>query len=80
PRDVSQTMPPWAKDLPQLGAVDTAQIRPEDLVQSDSTSVGSAVPGQDSPVSGSVPAGSVPATSVPTASTPAVPTPTSSGG
>lgn len=80
PRDADQTMPPWAKDLPQLGAADTGQIRPEDLVQSDSTSVGSAVPGQDSPVSGSVPGGSVPATSVPTASTPAVTTPTSSGG
>ena len=30
-----QVMPPWAQDLPQLGAVDSAQIRPEDLLQSD---------------------------------------------
>lgn len=80
PRDADQTMPPWAKDLPQLGAVDTGQIRPEDLLQSDSTSVGSAVPGQDSPVSGSVPVGNVPVASVPTATTPAVTTPTSSVG
>ena len=32
-----QSMPPWAKDLPQLGAVDTLQVRPEDLLQSATT-------------------------------------------
>ena len=30
-----QVMPPWAQQLPQLGAADTDQIRPEDLLQSD---------------------------------------------
>ena len=34
PDDADQTMPPWASDLPQLGAVDSAQIGP-DLLQSD---------------------------------------------
>jgi hypothetical protein len=29
-----QSMPPWAQNLPQLGAVDTLQVRPEDLLQS----------------------------------------------
>jgi hypothetical protein len=29
-----QSMPPWAQSLPQLGAVDTLQVRPEDLLQS----------------------------------------------
>jgi hypothetical protein len=32
-----QSMPPWAQDLPQLGAVDTLQVRPEDLLQSATT-------------------------------------------
>ncbi len=27
-----QAMPPWAQDLPALGAVDTLQVRPEDLL------------------------------------------------
>jgi hypothetical protein len=36
--DVDQPMPPWASNLPALGALDTAQLRPEDLeslLQSD---------------------------------------------
>ena len=37
PRDADQVMPPWAANLPQLGAVDTSQIRPEDLLQSGTT-------------------------------------------
>ncbi len=28
-----QVMPPWAQDLPQLGAVDSGQILPDDLLQ-----------------------------------------------
>lgn len=38
PDDVDQPMPPWAPDLPALGALDTQQLRPEDidqLLQSD---------------------------------------------
>jgi hypothetical protein len=45
PRDAAQVMPPWAKDLPALGAVDTQQIRPEDLLQSETTAPGATVPG-----------------------------------
>jgi hypothetical protein len=49
-KDADQPMPPWAQQLPQLGAVDTGQIRPEDLLQGDST------------VPGTMPDDSVPAT------------------
>lgn len=48
----NQVMPPWAQDLPQLGAVDSAQIRPEDLLQSDATVAGDMV---DDDHGGSVP-------------------------
>jgi hypothetical protein len=37
-------MPPWAVNLPQLGAVDTGQIRPEDLLQSETTAPGGSTP------------------------------------
>ena len=30
--DAPQVMPPWAADLPQLGAVDSGQILPDDLL------------------------------------------------
>ncbi len=36
-KDADQPMPPWAQDLPQLGAVDSTQLRPEDLLQTDAT-------------------------------------------
>ena len=36
-KDADQPMPPWAQNLPQLGAVDTLQVRPEDLLQSATT-------------------------------------------
>ena len=35
-----QSMPPWAQDLPQLGAVDSLQVTPDDLLQSATTTVG----------------------------------------
>jgi hypothetical protein len=35
PDDMDQSMPPWAADLPQLGAIDSGQILPQDLLQSD---------------------------------------------
>ena len=31
PRDTDVQMPPWAADLPTLGAADVNQVRPEDL-------------------------------------------------
>jgi hypothetical protein len=37
PRDAPQQMPPWASRLPELGAIDMNQIRPEDLLQSDTS-------------------------------------------
>ena len=40
PDGTDQPMPPWAADLPALGALDSAQLRPEDLeslLQSDVT-------------------------------------------
>ncbi len=35
--DAPQTMPPWAQQLPQLGAIDSGQILPDDLLQGDVT-------------------------------------------
>jgi hypothetical protein len=37
--EADQPMPPWAQNLPQLGAVDSLQVRPEDLLQSATTLV-----------------------------------------
>ncbi|MCB0969341.1 MAG: hypothetical protein KDB37_21105 [Ilumatobacter sp.] len=40
PADTDQVMPPWAQNLPELGAIDSGQLRPEDLeslLESDST-------------------------------------------
>ena len=31
PKDADQPMPPWASELPTLGAVDTGQVAPDDL-------------------------------------------------
>lgn len=31
PDDAEQVMPPWAQNLPALGAIDSGQLRPEDL-------------------------------------------------
>lgn len=46
PREAEQVMPPWAADLPALGAVDTAQIRPEDLLGGGTTVPGASVPAE----------------------------------
>lgn len=35
PDDMDQSMPPWASQLPQLGAIDQGQILPEDLLETD---------------------------------------------
>jgi hypothetical protein len=46
--DVDQSMPPWAAELPALGAVDLGQIRPEDLLQGDTSVVtGDSTPTED---------------------------------
>jgi hypothetical protein len=58
PKDADQQMPPWASDLPALGAVDTTQLTPDDLIDSASTVPGSTVAGgtaPDSTVAGSTP-------------------------
>jgi hypothetical protein len=43
PRDTDIQMPPWAAELPALGAADVNQVRPEDL--SSTTVPGASVPG-----------------------------------
>lgn len=35
PDDMDQPMPPWSAQLPELGAIDSGQILPEDLLQTD---------------------------------------------
>lgn len=65
PRDADQQMPPWAQDLPQLGAVDTAQIRPEDLLG------GTTVPGSSVPGDATEPASTTPGTTVASSEAPA---------
>lgn len=57
PDGADQSMPPWAQNLPQLGAVDTLQERPDDLVPTATTAVA------DDGQSGSVPADDTDATS-----------------
>lgn len=44
PDGAPQVMPPWAQQLPQLGAVDSGQILPDDLLQPDSSVVLGSVP------------------------------------
>jgi hypothetical protein len=66
PRDSAQIMPPWAVNLPQLGAVDTGQIRPEDLLQTDTTVPGASTPATSAPASSDAATTSGDATEVPT--------------
>jgi hypothetical protein len=55
PDDMDQSMPPWAQQLPQLGAIDAGQILPEDLLQTgEETGDGTAPGGTTAP--GTVPA------------------------
>lgn len=42
-KDTPQTMPPWAQQLPQLGAIDSGQILPDDLLQGTVTLPGDSV-------------------------------------
>ena len=34
PDDTDVSMPPWAPDLPELGAIDSGQLTPADVTQS----------------------------------------------
>jgi hypothetical protein len=67
PQDTTIPMPPWAADLPALGAADTNQLRPEDLLTT-TTVAGSApagstpAPGSTAPASSDAPVTSVTAT------------------
>jgi hypothetical protein len=69
PRDASQVMPPWAENLPELGAIDSGQLRPEDLeslLESDTDTDGSVVDGgtvpPTTPTDGTTPADTTPVT------------------
>lgn len=54
PKDADQTMPPWASDLPALGAIDAGEVAPQDLIETDTSAVpGSTVAGSDSATSDS---------------------------
>jgi hypothetical protein len=70
PKDADQPMPPKAQQLPELGAVDSNQVTPDELV-TDSTVPGSTEPGASTPdsvepnsaaVDTTVPSSTVPAT------------------
>lgn len=56
PDDMDQSMPPWAAQLPQLGAIDSGQVLPQDLLQTED-SVADTVPATVAPTEG----GTVPA-------------------
>lgn len=52
PDDMEQTMPPWSAQLPQLGAIDSGQILPRDLLQTDDSVEGTVPPATVAPVDG----------------------------
>ena len=68
PDDMEQTMPSWAAQLPQLGAIDSGQILPQDLLGGDG-SVPS-VPGTVAPVEGGTVPQDDPDATTPDATTP----------
>jgi len=72
-RDADQPMPPWAQNLPQLGAADTDQIRPEDLLQGATTTVAGSATSEPS-------SNSTPDTSTDTVVTDQTDAPTTTGG
>lgn len=73
PDDMEQPMPPWAAQLPQLGAIDSGQILPQDLLGTDG-SVPSA-PATVAPAEGGTVPEDAPDTSAPDATTPDATTP-----
>ncbi len=76
PRDADQPMPPVASQLPELGAIDSNQVRPDDLIQPAGSTVPGATlpsgstPGVTTPAAGTV-AATVPDATAPAASAPA---------
>lgn len=68
--DADQVMPPWAQDLPALGAVDTQQVRPEDLLESETTAPAGTTVDDGTVSDGTQPAGTEPATTVAGSTTP----------
>jgi hypothetical protein len=80
PQDTDQSMPPWAADLPALGAVDTGQVAPATSVPGTVVeSVPGTTPDGSAPVT-SAPAATVPATTQPAdAATESTTPPTTSG-
>ena len=81
PKDAEQVMPPWASELPALGAVDTGQTAPTTTVVGvtpGSTPSGSTTPGSTTP-GGSEPATSAPAATEPAAASASTAPPTTSG-
>jgi hypothetical protein len=71
PDDMDQSMPPWAAQLPQLGAVDSGQILPEDLLETDETVGDGTAPDGSAPDTVAPGDGTVPADeSTPDESTP----------
>jgi hypothetical protein len=76
PRDTDVQMPPWAADLPALGAADANQVRPEDLTST--TVAGGAVSGTvtDGTVTDGAVTGDTSATTTSVAATTTVAAPT----
>jgi hypothetical protein len=73
PKDADQQMPPWASQLPELGAIDTNQVEPGDLIETDTTVPGDTSTAGDTATGDTattVPATSAPATTVPDESAP----------
>ena len=71
PKDAEQVMPPWASELPSLGAVDTGQSAP-------TTTVAASTPGSTTP-GASQPATTAPAATEPANTTASTVPPTTSG-
>jgi hypothetical protein len=64
PKGTTQVMPPWAENLPELGAIDSGQLRPEDLESL-----------LESDTDGTIPTGTAPGDTTPGDTTPADTTP-----
>ena len=78
PDDQDQSMPPWAADLPRLGAIDSGQVLPQDLLQTESSvepGDGSVVPVTVAPTEGGTVPDTTPDDTTPDATTPDATTP-----
>lgn len=68
--DAEQVMPPWASELPALGAIDMGQIRPEDLIQGDTSVVDDTTPSDPTSDTSDAPSDTSATTEAPADSTP----------